>query len=453
MTSGLVSMACPEEPCCHVAFPARALQMRLDCSGPGLAVWASWLHPDLVDIALAKQTVPDVTSDLSVTRPKSAHQDRSPDRDDVLRSAAKLTRASVSVPVAVQAPAAGVAQPAARVPESTSPPRPVYPGAPSGGSSESATTSKAGARRTRGSKSWPEQESGRGTASDAPDTLDSASRVEPPKTHDVSVSSVLGQVWHMSKDVQGCRLVQLAFDNATNNEQRMALAEELHGHVWEGVRDLNANHVLQKCIATVSPGVSQFIVDELVFRDESAVTNTAKHRYGCRIIQRLLEHCPPHQVTVLTENLLERAEGLCTHAFANYVMQHILEHGTTEQQRHLTEILRRQVTAMASDAYGSAVLGKALHHVPPEEQQALAKAVLDHPGLLVSMACNRHGQAASKHLLQTLTGPLRDEARRQFFMGSEKLRASRYGRLVQKQMGPDIPDACVRGGGGIQCKT
>merc|ERR1712242_555072 len=66
----------------------------------------------------------------------------------------------------------------------------------------------------------------------------------------------------------------------------------------------------------------------------------ARHRYGCRIFCRLLEHSADHpEPAALIEEVLQDAIGLCRHSFGHYVVQSILEHGTTEQKQHIVDAL------------------------------------------------------------------------------------------------------------------
>lgn len=48
------------------------------------------------------------------------------------------------------------------------------------------------------------------------------------------------------------------------------------------------------------------------------------HPYGCRVIQRILEHCTPEQVAPILEELHSHAEQLVQDQFGNYVIQHVL---------------------------------------------------------------------------------------------------------------------------------
>lgn len=53
------------------------------------------------------------------------------------------------------------------------------------------------------------------------------------------------------------------------------------------VKDQNGNHVVQKCIEHVASARTGMIVR--AFAGQVLMLST--HPYGCRVIQRLLEHC------------------------------------------------------------------------------------------------------------------------------------------------------------------
>lgn len=243
---------------------------------------------------------------------------------------------------------------------------------------------------------------------------------------------VMGNVWVLACDPDGCREVQKEFEGPGGDAKRVALASELHGHVWEAVRCPHANHVIQKCIVAMKPQASQFIIDELVsgLGTSGGASQAARHRYGCRIVERLVEHCSSSQVSGLIEDLVNDVVVLSKHPYGNYVMQHLLEHGPIDQRRKMVMVLAQNANAVGSDCYARAVVSKALNHAAREEQVSLAQALLREPGLIATMARTRHGHVAAKFVLQHLDGPDRDEARRQLFADLAVLRASRYGRFV-----------------------
>lgn len=74
-------------------------------------------------------------------------------------------------------------------------------------------------------------------------------------------------------------------------DQQAQLVKELEGNVMKCVKDQNGNHVVQKCIERVPPRIISFIVDAFT----GQVYALATHPYGCRVIQRILEHCEDYQ--------------------------------------------------------------------------------------------------------------------------------------------------------------
>merc|ERR1739848_142507 len=101
----------------------------------------------------------------------------------------------------------------------------------------------------------------------------------------------------------------------------MVLTSELKGHCVEASRCDHANHVLQKCICTIPSMSAQFIIDELLFA-HGGVVKIARHQCGCRVIQRLIEHCAWEQLLPLVEALLADCLKLSHDKFGNYVIQH-----------------------------------------------------------------------------------------------------------------------------------
>jgi hypothetical protein len=177
------------------------------------------------------------------------------------------------------------------------------------------------------------------------------------------------------------------------------------------------------------PQTSQFIIDEIMEMPEG-FAKVARHPYGCRIAQRLLEHSPSTQVKELVENLLEHTVELSMHSFGNFVMQHLLEHGTGAQQRILLNMLEQNARVVGSTCHGIAVLSKAITLTEEEDQVRIARALLKEKGLIAIMARSRHGHVAVKLLLEELDGEDLEEAKAQLSEELTRLRVSRYGRSV-----------------------
>jgi hypothetical protein len=133
-----------------------------------------------------------------------------------------------------------------------------------------------------------------------------------------------------------CRAAQLALEKASPPEQVTLLAG-LRGQIRKAMQDKNANYTVTKAVEIMPTGRVRFIAQELFGRGREV----ARHRYGCRVICRLLEHSSQKDTSVmqLLEEVLLDAENLCTNCFGSIVMRHFLEHGLPEHQHRIAQAL------------------------------------------------------------------------------------------------------------------
>lgn len=252
-----------------------------------------------------------------------------------------------------------------------------------------------------------------------------------------ATAAVAGQVWRLSQDPHGSREVQRVLEQAEaaiscdemgvqTSKALDDIALELRGHVMEAMRCPHANFVLQKCISAAAPVSARFFLEELLQDSAEAIAQAARHRFGCRVIERFLEVCTPAQVAPLIDLLVEDALSLFTHPYGNYTVQHLLSHGQSEHRHQLAKLLQANAAEIGANFYGSAVVGQALKHVSQEDQIALARSLLHVPGLLVAMARSKHGHSAARLAMQALDGPEREAARREFCIESLGQPASQH---------------------------
>jgi len=219
----------------------------------------------------------------------------------------------------------------------------------------------------------------------------------------------------LARDAQGCRNLQTALDEASCEAERVAIASELQGHICEAIKCPHANHVLQKLISRLQPAHVAFIFEELWTTGRESISHVARHKYGCRIIQRLLETRLPQQVAILVDHLLEDALLTCQHPYGNYVMQQALDCGTTEQRRYLLEILGAHAVNLVPDFHISAVYVKAFAAATRDEQAKLARCLLKAPAMLQKIGSTRHGHQATRHVVKSLTPNEQEQAKSLIF--------------------------------------
>jgi hypothetical protein len=243
---------------------------------------------------------------------------------------------------------------------------------------------------------------------------------------------VQGLVVQLSMDQDGCRLLQSALETGDGAE-RAAMSMEFYGHVCDALESPHAHHVLQRIVELMPPSSVSFILHELQYKWNP--TFVARHRFGCRVLERVIEHFPacPHagsELAYFLEGILQDAAPHCYHSFSTFVMQHILEYGSVDQQRAIVNSLCSDLWRAALDMHAVGCLDKALSFQPFEDQVALASAILDSEGLLTRMALTRKGLPVARRLLRVIDGANLEQARRQLSGDAAKLARSKGGKAL-----------------------
>lgn len=181
---------------------------------------------------------------------------------------------------------------------------------------------------------------------------------------------------------------QHALEEASTAEAA-ALVTSLHGHVLVAMHCMYANYVLQKIIEIMPAASSSFIAHELLCCGHKV----ARHKFGCRILCRLLEHSSPSDpdVAQLLNEVLDDAAQLSQHCFGNYVIAHFLTMGHPDHQKKVLNALRPNLFNIAKTKKGSQVVGVALTQKFVHEGRTIADDLLASRSELLSLASNQYG--------------------------------------------------------------
>jgi len=256
------------------------------------------------------------------------------------------------------------------------------------------------------------------------------------KARAAAVAALRGSVVPLAFDAIGCRAVQLALQLA-ERKASAELAEELRGHVSEAIRSPHANYVIQKIIEVLPMASASFIAEELC----GMGVEVARHRYGCRILCRLLEHSAtePGPIKLFNE-VLGGVGGLCRHSFGHYVIQSVLEHGTPEQRHTIAAALRAELTRSVQNRNACYVIENALSYCSAEDRQALVDGLISGgPGRLAALAQHQFGSHVVRALLR-MPGEGSQLAVGQLRTAASQLQATKYGRRLLEDFGLQIGD-------------
>lgn len=222
---------------------------------------------------------------------------------------------------------------------------------------------------------------------------------------------LIGNVLSLSLQIYGCRVIQKALE-VIDIEQKAAIVRELGDHVMKCVRDQNGNHVIQKCIECVPPHLIQFIVDSF----SGKVFDLSTHPYGCRVIQRILEHCTDshadtQHMSILNE-LLEYALGLVQDQYGNYVIQHVLVNGAKKHKAVVIQKLRNHFAKLSQHKFASNVVEKCVQYADDQNRLIIIDELigpLQDSTHLVTIMKDQFANYVVQKILDYVDAPRREE--------------------------------------------
>lgn len=156
----------------------------------------------------------------------------------------------------------------------------------------------------------------------------------------------------------GTRVVQKLIEVVQDQELIEMLVESLSRNVVGLVKDNNGNHVVQKCLTSMSEQNKQFIYDSIV---ENCV-DIATHKHGCCVIQRCLDHASRKQKADLARVVAENALELVKDQYGNYVVQYVFELKDTDPKtkQRIADELTRDIVELSKQKFSSNVVEKIL---------------------------------------------------------------------------------------------
>ena len=157
------------------------------------------------------------------------------------------------------------------------------------------------------------------------------------------------------------------------------------------VKDQNGNHVVQKAIERVPAEHIQFIINSFTGQVQSLAT----HPYGCRVIQRMLEHCEEPTRTAVLQELHACAPSLIVDQYGNYVTQHVIEHGREGDRSRIIALVTNQLSYFSKHKFASNVVEKSIQFGSKGERHKIVATLT---------VVNEKGESPSQSLIRDQYG-------------------------------------------------
>jgi len=196
--------------------------------------------------------------------------------------------------------------------------------------------------------------------------------------------------WVLAITKRGCRIVQKAIDVGSPAYQQQ-LVKQLTGRVMEALQSPHANYVLQKFIETIPPEHMEFVLTELQEEQEESLLALARHRFGCRILQRVMEQFSSEQAEPMIDKILTDIASLSRHQYGNFVVQHILQNGLPSQRHAIAVVVGEDIIRLSKHRIASHVVSSAMINCPTEDVERLTQLLLSDAGQLTEVSRRQYG--------------------------------------------------------------
>lgn len=199
-----------------------------------------------------------------------------------------------------------------------------------------------------------------------------------------------GEMLQLSLQMYGCRVVQKALETL-DEDDLPRLLREFHHNVLNCIHDQNGNHVIQKCIEVLYTRArkatdigdshrAHFLNEQVDFIIEDVLVNTTSlscHPYGCRVLQRMLEHCPEQRKMQVLDEIKLCHKTLLDDQYGNYVIQHVLQYGREEDRDSLLRIIAEHgLLRLSRQKFASNVVEKLLKYGNGNQRRGIVREML-----------------------------------------------------------------------------
>jgi len=238
----------------------------------------------------------------------------------------------------------------------------------------------------------------------------------------------------------GCRVVQRLLD-VLRSEDRDRLVEELVPGTVELYESPWGNHVLTKVVEVMPAASLGPLIEQIMLRGYRMV---ARHKFGCRVLERLIEHATEKEMGRLLDLVVANSEELCRHEFSNFVIQSLLEHGSDRRRWMVVQQLLPYLPQLSSHRTASHVVQRMLNHSGAEELAAIIRTLFQAPPphSLEDVAASRYGSFVVEELLTLRSPGVSEEITRRLSSASKELLKSAHFVRVAAQCGVVVPAEC-----------
>lgn len=186
-----------------------------------------------------------------------------------------------------------------------------------------------------------------------------------------------GELVNISLNMHGTRAVQKLIETLETPQQISMVTSSLIPGVVTLIKDLNGNHVVQRCLQCLGDGDRQFLFDAAA----AHCVEIATHRHGCCVLQRCVDFSSGVQRHRLVAEIAANALFLSQDPFGNYVVQYILDLGIPWANDAVMNQLEGNYACLSMQKFSSNVVEKCLKLAGEEKRARIIRELINNSRL------------------------------------------------------------------------
>ncbi|OMJ90143.1 hypothetical protein SteCoe_7534 [Stentor coeruleus] len=250
-----------------------------------------------------------------------------------------------------------------------------------------------------------------------------------------TIDSVSKNLTSISLNQHGTRAVQKLIDLLANFQQYIPIIiNSLIPDILILIKDVNGNHVIQRCVNSLKCPQNQFIFDIA----GNHIVEIATDRHGCCVLQRCIHAASEKQKEELVEKIIEKAVELVQDAYGNYVVQYVIDLNSYSVNAKLAYIFMNSIQQLATQKFSSNVIEKCLQQNKEDVQQEMI-AEIGKVENISKMIGNQYANYVVQRAL-TLARPLALEKMLALIRPKlEELKNSHFGKKIYMKLLRNYP--------------
>ncbi|KAK8684038.1 hypothetical protein V6N13_040075 [Hibiscus sabdariffa] len=187
----------------------------------------------------------------------------------------------------------------------------------------------------------------------------------------LTVTKEPGQLVRISLNTYGTRVVQKLIETLKSRQQISLIKSALKPGILDLIKDLNGNHVLQRCLQCLGNEDNKIIFDAAA----KFCVDIATHRHGCCVLQRCIAHSTGQHRDKLITQISRNGLFLAQDPFGNYVVQYIIELNVRSAVGNLLSQFKGHYVHLSMQKFSSHVVEKCLKHFAESRSQIIRELI------------------------------------------------------------------------------